>query len=448
MHKIQSGILAAAMNVSREDFEDYRRDQDQKMREIQQGMSDIKSLLVEMQGRHSCNRHVSSTPGESHLQNLYLPFQGVVPHPFSGRDKTKSSFVNVPRQLQKGIETYNVGTKNGEPKIDCKELDGSLVSWSNNASNTLETIVASHPGLADGLRKGMTLEAIQKLPVYINKKRSFSTDKAAVLRELKKAIPILILGRGDWTAYKLLKNKLVNNARSVAKRTADQQHKVPKRIEARGSRSKALSLHKSSSESALPEITHPRGSRSSLPSKFTAPKNNLMGSTSKQIQQTSTKTRAVRKVGRNLMATGRSPEGSCEEEEGSTEEEVCEIQEDIPSAHRRSGQRAHLAQNILQSRRSARLAPYRRPISRERRLLHAVGGAIMHQKRNRRSRPPVALDARGKKKARRGQKIFKDRESGEEQYEVDRICLEEYNDKSNHESEEYGDGDIEDPDEY
>lgn len=157
----------------------------------------------------------------------FSQFSGVLPNPLSGRTSKESSFVNVGSALKKGIEKYNSQVADGAPMIATDEFDGSLLKWSRQSSSMVEAIVGKYAGMNTCLGK-CSLQRAKHHTVF-SKSRSgrYNKEKSAVLEEIKKAIPIVCLAKGNWAANELLRNKFANSKARLSRAVKEQ---VPRQI--------------------------------------------------------------------------------------------------------------------------------------------------------------------------------------------------------------------------
>lgn len=160
--------------------------------------------------------HHIQLPENNEEVTMIHRFEGVIPHPRSGRSSKQSSFVNVALSLKNGINEYNDAQIDDKNIIQSKEFEGSLLSWTHSAMSCVRSIVGRFSDLNSAL--GIcSMDEIKRTAKYEGKPAKFNRDISTVIREIRKVIPMSILAKGDWAARELLKThsktQNISNAR-------------------------------------------------------------------------------------------------------------------------------------------------------------------------------------------------------------------------------------------
>lgn len=152
----------------------------------------------------------------------FSSFEGVILDPKQHRKSNQTSFVNVPLALKNGIKEYNSSLDDGAPRLETNEFEGSLLAWSNAAMASVRTILGKYRDLNDGLGS-MSLDSLRRQPRYVNRPGKFNRDKSAVIRDIKKTIPVILIAKGDWAARELLRNTFQNEHAASKRRQKGQK---------------------------------------------------------------------------------------------------------------------------------------------------------------------------------------------------------------------------------
>ena len=190
------------MNVTKAEFNAFVAKQDRRHAEI---MSHLQTLGENVGRLPSANR------SETVHDNPYEKYKGFIANPATGRNREKTSFVNVGASLKEGIENHNASASR-EDRIDVPDFDMPLRAWTHSAMDVTRTIIAKHPALNEGLGK-TTIHGAKSLPHFNQNPQKYNRVISAVVLELKQVLPILNLANGNWAPRQLLRN-VFQNARA------------------------------------------------------------------------------------------------------------------------------------------------------------------------------------------------------------------------------------------
>ena len=100
-----------------------------------------------------------------------------------------SSFINVSDALYEFI-LFHDHFKRDEENSCLRDLSFPC-RWAKNALYAVECAIGGNVAFSEELRVGVTLSRMKKIPAYTSGRRTFSSYTNALVRQIKKVLPIL-----------------------------------------------------------------------------------------------------------------------------------------------------------------------------------------------------------------------------------------------------------------
>lgn len=166
----------------------------------------MKCLLQGISGRLG-ERHTVIQETQKRNQNSLNSFEGVLPHPKSGRTSKQSSFVNVTATLKEGVANYDDQNSPACDKIDAKEIEGSLLSWTHNAMASIRSIIGRYHEMNRALGQ-TSLDDARNSKEYQSKPFKYNRDVSSIIRDIRRVLPIVVVAMWWQKVIERLENFL------------------------------------------------------------------------------------------------------------------------------------------------------------------------------------------------------------------------------------------------